>query len=144
VANDIGKWQSPQPEISKSLLPVSSSATVAAKPSARRWDILICVIKAKTFRLLGVFALLVFLPTACADGSSPEGFCRRWKILTDRMQELGPVDKDAVVAVLRSDWLGDSYKPIGNLAEKIENGHEKYAQDAWAQISKDCVEYESK
>ena len=99
---------------------------------------------AKTFKILGVFALLVFLPTACADGSSPEGFCRRWKIFTDRLQELAPVDKETVVAILRSDWLGDSYKPIGNLIEEINSGDEKDAQDAVAQISNNCVEYESK
>jgi len=39
VANDIGKWQSPQPEISKSSLPVSSSATVVAKPATVKPEI---------------------------------------------------------------------------------------------------------
>jgi hypothetical protein len=94
---------------------------------------------AKTIKIFGVFALLVFLPTACADGSSPEGFCRRWNIFTERNKELGPVNKETIVAILRSDWLGDSYKPIGNLIEEINSGDEEGAQDAVAQISKNCV-----
>ena len=94
----------------------------------------------KTIKILGVFALLVFLPTACADGSSPEGFCRRWKIFTEQWRDQGRVEKDTLTHILRSNWLGDSYKPLGNLIDEINSGDVEGARDTVASISKRCGE----